>query len=428
MGQTRMQAIGARGLAVLVRLALVLGLAALWPADPGSAAPLTAETVAVETDADTTIFRLGLSAKAPFTATAMSDPYRIVVEFPDVHFKLSDDEGKKGAGLIERFRFGASAPGKSRVVLHLKGPAKIVGSALVPRASGPPLAFELTLAATDAAGFAAAARSASAAPSEDVFPILAPPKPGEIDECKIRQLVVLDAGHGGIDSGAVSPKGTREKDVVLAFAKVLRDKLKKTGKYRVMMTRDTDVFIPLKGRVAFAATNRACLFLSLHADSADDRRYYAVRGGTVYTRSERASDEEAARTALKENAADEAAGMELPTEEADPVSSMLEELWGDETREHNVWLANMLVPSLKAKTKMTGEPHRQAAFYVLKSPLTPSALIELGFISNKEDEKDLKSEAWRDQVADGIVDAVNRFFEERRDRSPVSGDWLPAEN
>ena len=337
--------------------------------------------------------------------------------------------GNKGAGLIERFRFGASAPGKSRVVLHLKGPAQ-------DRRLGPGAARLGAAARLRAACWPRPTPQASPpprkarahAPGEDVFPILAPPKPGEIDECKIRQLVVLDPGHGGIDSGAVSPKGTREKDVVLAFAKVLRDKLKKTGKYRVMMTRDTDVFIPLKGRVAFAASNRACLFLSLHADSADDRRYYAVRGGTVYTRSERASDEEAARTALKENAADEAAGMEMPSEESNPVSGILEEKWADETREHNVWLANMLVPSLKSKTKMTGEPHRQAAFYVLKSPLAPSALIELGFISNKEDEKDLKSEAWRDQVADGIVAAVNRFFEERRDRSPVSSDWLPAEN
>lgn len=411
--------------AVLARLVLIGALVFAVPARPGAAAPLRAETVAVEEDAETTIFRLGLSAKAPFTATPMADPYRIVVEFPDVQFKLGDAAGNKGQGLVERFRFGASAPGKSRVVLHLKGPAKIVRQGFVIRAAGQPLAFEIAMTPTDAQGFAEAA--ASAPPSEDVFPILAPPKPADIDECKIRQLIVLDPGHGGIDSGAVSPKGTQEKDVVLAFAKVLRDKLKKSGRYRVLMTRDTDVFIPLKGRVAFAANNRACLFLSLHADSADDRRYLAVGGGTVYTRSERASDEEAAKTALKENAADEAAGMSMPKEEADPVSSMLEGLWDEETKEHNFWLADILVPKLKAKTRMTSEPHRQAAFFVLKSPLTPSALVELGFITNRQDEQNLKSEAWRDKVADGIVAGIDRFFKDRGEQTPIPGAWLPAE-
>jgi N-acetylmuramoyl-L-alanine amidase len=416
---------GTGRLAWVVR-GLIVAVVVLGGAIPAPAAGLVADMVAIETDETATIFQLGLSGKAGFTATTMADPYRIVVELPDVHFKLKDDAGAKGRGLIERFRFGASAPGKSRIVLDLSGPAKIERMAIVPRASGSPLALELRLVATDAQSFADAA--ASATPGEDIFPILTPPKPGDIDECKIRQLIVLDPGHGGIDSGAISPKGTMEKDVVLAFAKVLRDKLKATKRYRVLMTRDTDVFIPLKGRVNFAAANRACLFLSLHADSADDRRYYAVRGGTVYTRSDRASDEESARTALKENAADEAAGMSVPSDDLDPVSSWLEELWGKETAEHTVWLANILVPKLKAKTKMTGEAHRQAAFYVLKSPLTPSALIELGFISNKEDEKELKSETWRDQVADGIVAAVDQFFKERRERLPIPDAWQPAEN
>ncbi len=405
---------------------LALTLCATLGARAARAADLVSESVSIAQDAGETVFRLGLSAKAGFTATALADPYRIVVELPDVQFKLKDDAGSRVEGLIERFRFGASAPGKSRVVLHLTGPARIAHAKLVPQASGSPLVLEIALTPTGAENFIETA--ATSTPGEDVFPILTPPKPGDIDECKIRQLVVLDPGHGGIDSGAISPKGTNEKDVVLAFAKVLRDKLKKTSKYRVMMTRDTDVFIPLKGRVSFATSNRACLFLSLHADSADDRRYYGVRGGTVYTRSERASDEEAARTALKENAADEAAGMSMPSEEQDPVASMLEEMWGAETKEHNNWLANILVPKMRQKTKMTGEPHRQAAFFVLKSPLTPSALIELGFISNKEDEKELKSEAWRDKVADGIVAAIDRFFKERRERLPIPSDWMPAEN
>ncbi len=414
---------GAAGSLVLV---LIWALALLAANRSAQAAGLVSDSVLIEAAAGETVFRLGLSAKVGFTATALADPYRIVVELPDVHFKFKDDAGTRASGLIERFRFGASAPGKSRIVLHLTGPAKIAHAKLVPQASGPPLVLEIALTPTGPESFFETA--ATSTPGEEVFPILTPPKPGDIDECKIRQLVVLDPGHGGIDSGAISPKGTKEKDVVLAFGKVLRDKLKKSGKYRVTMTRDTDVFIPLKGRVSFATSHRACLFLSLHADSADDRRYYGVRGGTVYTRSERASDEEAARTALKENAADEAAGMSMPSEEQDPVASMLEEMWGAETKEHNNWLANILVPKMRQKTKMTGEPHRQAAFFVLKSPLTPSALIELGFISNKEDEKELKSEEWRDKVADGIVAAVDRFFKERRERLPIPSDWMPAEN
>ncbi|MEZ5924151.1 MAG: N-acetylmuramoyl-L-alanine amidase [Hyphomicrobiaceae bacterium] len=422
-----MQEAGIRRFALVARfvaaVAAVLLGQGLW-APPLLASALIADGAAIAAKSGTTTFRLGLSGKANFTATALANPYRIVVELPNIDFKLDDGAGTKGGGLIEKFRFGASAPGKSRIVLHLTGPAKIKRAEIVPRASGSPLAFEIELVATDSQHFTEVA--ATATPGEDAFPILTPPKPGEIDECKIRQLVVLDPGHGGIDSGAVSPKGTKEKDMVLAFALLLRDKLKSTGRYRVLMTRDTDIFIPLKQRVAFAASNRACLFLSLHADSADDRRYQGVRGGTVYTRSDRASDEEAARTALKENAADEAAGMSVPSEEVDPVSNWLEELWGQETAAHNTWLANILVPELRRKTKMTREPHRQAAFYVLKSPLTPSALIELGFISNRQDEQELKSETWRAQVASGIVAAIDRFFKERRERP--SDAWLPAEN
>jgi N-acetylmuramoyl-L-alanine amidase len=417
--------ISGRGVLARLLVAFVTLLGGLQ-AHAARAGSLVIDQASVEVEGRSTVFQLGISAKAGFTATTMVDPYRIVLELPAVDFKLGEKTGASGRGLVSRFRFGASAPGRSRIVIELTGPVRIERSEIVARASGGPLALELTLVPTDARSFADAA--ATQTPGEDIFPILTPPKPGDIDECKIRQVIVLDPGHGGIDSGAVSPKGTKEKDVVLAFAKVLRDKLKATGRYRVRMTRDEDVFVPLKGRVRFATDNRACLFLSLHADSADDRRYFAVRGGTVYTRSERASDEEAARTALKENAADEAAGMSVPSAELDPVSSWLEEKWGDETAEHTLWLANILVPRLKAKTQMTREAHRQAAFFVLKSPLTPSALIELGFITNREDERDLKDDGWRAKVAEGIVEAIDRFFKERRERLPIPGDWLPAEN
>jgi N-acetylmuramoyl-L-alanine amidase len=229
--------------------------------------------------------------------------------------------------------------------------------------------------------------------------------------------VVLDPGHGGVDSGAKSANGVLEKNVVLAFAKRLRQKLEASGRYQVHMTRDDDTFLPLKERVRFAREKGAGLFISLHADyfptEIDD-----ARGATVFTLSEKASDDEARALAAKENLSDAIAGVELPDDSDEVVTNILIDLAQRETNNRSVVMARSIVGELAAKGRLHTRQLRSAGFRVLKAPDVPSVLLELGFLSNEEDEKQLTSEAWRDRMAGAIRDAVESYFKERLARAP----------
>src|SRR5262249_21621935 len=197
-----------------------------------------------------------------------------------------------------------------------------------------------------------------------------------------RHLVIIDAGHGGVDPGTHGQSGILEKDLVLAVAKELRKVLESTGRYRVQLTRDSDVFIPLRERVNIARAARGDLFVSLHADSNDHRE---IRGASVYTLSEDASDREAAILAEKENIADLVAGVDL-TGETNPVASILIDLAQRDTMNRSLRFAETVIGRLPAATSVQPvKPHRSAGFAVLKAPDIPSALIELGYLTNVKD-------------------------------------------
>jgi len=217
---------------------------------------------------------------------------------------------------------------------------------------------------------------------------------------------MLDPGHGGVDSGTISPSGALEKDVVLAFAFELKKKLEASGKVDVAMTRQDDTFVPLGDRVRIARDQAADLFVSIHADSV---RQNDVRGATIYTLSDRASDQEAAALADKENASDAVAGLDLDRQ-TDEVSDILIDLTRRETKNFSVSFANNLVSELSSTTRMIRNPHRFAGFRVLKAPDVPSVLVEIGYLSNEQDEKLLTSAEWRGRVTDAIGAAVTRFF------------------
>jgi N-acetylmuramoyl-L-alanine amidase len=226
-----------------------------------------------------------------------------------------------------------------------------------------------------------------------------------------RPLMVIDPGHGGIDNGTRAASGEMEKTIVLEFSLRLRDKIEKTGKYRVLMTRTDDTFVALRERVQFARTRQAALFISIHADALR-RREGDAQGATVYTLSERASDARAARLAEVENRADVIAGLDLSTEEKD-VADILVDLARRETKTFSMQFAQTVVGTLRSAARLHQHPLKSASFVVLKAPDVPSVLVELGYVSNKADLKALISAEWREHTADAIVRAVDAFLSPR---------------
>jgi N-acetylmuramoyl-L-alanine amidase len=226
-----------------------------------------------------------------------------------------------------------------------------------------------------------------------------------------KPVIVIDPGHGGADSGAKGVHGEDEKEIVLAVGKILRDKLARSGRYKVVMTRADDTFIPLEERTAMARANKAELFISLHADYIPKREGDA-RGATVYTVSVRASDREAARLAEKENKADLIGAPGLK-KQSDDIVNILYDLTHRETQNFSALFQRTLVGQMKTGgILLHQDAMRSAGFVVLKSPNVPSVLVELGYVSNADDVKNLTSDAWRNKAADSIAAAVDTFFAE----------------
>jgi N-acetylmuramoyl-L-alanine amidase len=226
-----------------------------------------------------------------------------------------------------------------------------------------------------------------------------------------RPIIVLDPGHGGIDNGAVAGNGAMEKDIVLEFSATLRDQLERPGKYRVVMTRTDDTFIPLVDRVRMARIRQAALFVSIHADAIGKGEGEA-QGATIYTLSETASDAEAGRLAETENRADVIAGIDMSHEPGD-VADILIDLAQRETKAFSLHFAKTLVADMKKVARMHKNPLKSAGFKVLKAPDVPAVLIELGYVSSKDDLKQLTSEAWRAKTAAAIRSAIDNFFSTR---------------
>jgi N-acetylmuramoyl-L-alanine amidase len=220
--------------------------------------------------------------------------------------------------------------------------------------------------------------------------------------------VVLDPGHGGIDTGTKGPSGEQEKDIVLDFAKRLRERIEALGKYRVVMTRSDDTFVPLADRVRIARDAGASLFISIHADWLS-RKEGDAQGATIYTLSETASDPAAARLAEEENRADVIAGVDLKDEPND-VAGILIDLAQRETKSFSVQFAHKLEGAMKSATRMHKEPLKSAGFRVLRAPDVPSVLVELGYVSNKDDLRSLLSDTWRDHTADSMASAIDGYF------------------
>jgi N-acetylmuramoyl-L-alanine amidase len=376
-----------------------------------------ASDVRLAGDVKQTRFVLDLDKAIPFRAFALADPYRVVVDLPQINFRLGAGAGTAGRGLIKAFRYGLVMPGGSRIVFDLTGPAKIAKSYVLEAANGQPPRLVLELEEIDRASFA---QSLTAEGRPDLKPAIAdvtaavpavastPAKAAAAPD--LRPVIVIDPGHGGIDNGTQA-SGTTEKELVLGFGLALRDRIEKSGKYRVVMTRTDDTFVPLADRVKAARAQSAALFVSIHADALP-RREGDAQGATIYTLSDKASDAEAERLADMENKADAIGGVNL-TEEPTEVADILIDLAQRETRTFSNRFARLLMGEMKTTVRMHKHPLKSAGFKVLKAPDVPSVLIELGYVSNKGDLEHLVSEDWRSRTVGSMAQAIDAFFAKR---------------
>jgi N-acetylmuramoyl-L-alanine amidase len=367
-------------------------------------------------DAKQTRFILDLDKPIQFRAFALADPYRVVVDIPQISFKLAAGTGIAGRGLVKAFRYGLVMPGGSRIVFDLTGPAKIASSYVLEAANDQPPRLVLELTEVDRTAFmqllatearpdlrpAIADANAPAQPAQPAKPA-GPPDP--------RPVVVIDPGHGGPDNGTQAGGSEfMEKNLVLTFGLALRDRIEKSGKYRVVMTRTDDTFVPLDERVRIARAQSAALLVSIHADALP-RGEGDAQGATIYTLSEKASDAKAERLAEAENRSDAIGGVTMTEEPV--VADILIDLAQRETRTFSNRFARVLMNEMKTTVRMHQHPLKSAGFRVLKAPDVPSVLVELGYVSNKGDRDHLVSESWRNRTAGAMSQAIEAFLAKR---------------
>lgn len=375
-----------------------------------------------------TRFVIGLDKPAQFQVFSLSNPNRVIVDLPDVRMQLpSQDDSGKPAGLVKSFRSGLSAPGKSRIVIDVTAPVIVESAKLEPAKDGKSQRLALEIVPADSAKPGARRVLKQGPPSglgaAGIQPPLPKPaiKPAARAASAFKQVIVIDPGHGGHDSGA-QKFGTVEKDVVLAFGKTLRDRLEATGRYKILMTRDEDKFVDLDERRAFGERNHAALFIAVHADYASTK----ASGATIYSLRDSVARD------LKQSAKGDVAEKVLSAKEVEKVKAASGDLGAirsilgdlaarevDATKERTSVFTRAVIEEMGASTSMRDDPDQQAAFRVLKTAQFPSVLIELAYVSNREDAKNLKSDTWREKVAESIVTAVDNYFSHQLARLPM---------
>ena len=387
----------------------VLFLLAGFRLPVADAADMPVATAArVAGDETRTRFVADLTVPVGYTVYVMANPYRVMIDLPQVAFSLPDGAGENARGLVTRYRFGPVDDGHSRIVLDTDGPVLIDKAFLQKPKDGQPARIVVDIVRTTQETFDAQLAAENETDAAEATPQDTPPDSGKAAPPVIRErkLVVIDPGHGGIDPGAIGVKKTKEKDVVLAFGLKLKSVLEASGTVDVVMTRSDDRFLTLRERVKVARENEADLFIAIHADTV---RGGDARGATIYTLSEKASDAEAEALAHKENRADIIAGVDLEVENKE-VTDILIDLAQRESKTHSLVFAKKAVAEMAPVTAFTGKPMRSAGFMVLKAADVPSVLIELGFLSSRQDESQLTSPEWQTKVANAMGRAIETYF------------------
>jgi N-acetylmuramoyl-L-alanine amidase len=401
-------------------LAVLLGF--LGGGQGAFAADLQVDSIRLGAHESHTRFVLDLSREVNVRVFTLADPYRVVIDLPETDWPETDRDGPRasgtdGRGLVKGYRYGLFRPGNSRLVVDMTGPAKVARIFNLKPGNDKGHRLVVDLAPVSRTDFLTTAGWPKEALEPRVASDPVPLRQPSQEPKRSRYIVAIDAGHGGIDPGAVGRSGLREKTVSLGVAQRLKKTLMATGRYDVVMTRDSDIFHSLRDRVAIARKAKADLFISLHADTIKNR---SVRGAAIYTLSENASDKEAGELASKENRSDIIAGVDT-SEVSSEISIILIELSQREAKNRSAHFAELLTPQMAKKTKLLRNTHRFAGFRVLKAPDVPSVLIELGYMSNRDDEKNLRSSAWQNGMAAAIASGVDDYF-----KSSENGDMRQA--
>ncbi|CAN7429707.1 N-acetylmuramoyl-L-alanine amidase [Pararhizobium sp. LjRoot235] len=364
-------------------------------------APLLAYGPRIAGDSARTRVVIDFDRKPVFFVHYVANPTRVIVDLPETSFGLKPDD-LTARGLFSEIRYGAMGAGSARVVLTANKPVEITVADVKADEEG--RGFRLVLDAERVteerfSGLLEEQKWTGTVSAIKAGRVIDPPATGQF-------VIAVDAGHGGIDTGAVgSETKMEEKSVTLAFAGDLMETLNKEAGVKAFLTREKDEFLSLPERVQIARQHGANLFISVHADTLKQRD---IRGATVYTISDKASDHLAANLAERENLSDEIAGITLQSEPAE-VADILIDLTRRETQAFSVNLARSVVSSFEGQINLINNPHRHAGFRVLQAPDVPSILLELGFLSNKQDEKLLVDPLWRKKVAGLLAGAVRNY-------------------
>ncbi|MDO4184635.1 MAG: N-acetylmuramoyl-L-alanine amidase [Rhodospirillales bacterium] len=344
----------------------------------------------------------------------LDNPKRLVIDVDGTNVARSIENTKDKNNIVGRVRVGTLDGTKKRIVFDLQKPVTIKKAfMLAPQSNfNWRLAIDVNVASErDFASKVGQGHAVSNGTKNKSTSSVTPIKANNNNNAK--KIVVIDAGHGGHDPGAIGYSGVYEKNITLAAAKELKRQLDKEGKYKVFLTRSTDIFIPLRDRVKIARKHNADLFISLHADSATNRN---AKGLSVYTLSETASDKEAEALAERENKVDIIAGVNM-FEQSKEVNDVLISLAQRETRNRSSEFARCIELEMRKSVQLISDTHRFAGFAVLKAPDVPSVLLEMGYLSNKNEERLLRQESYRRKLASSAVKAINRYFEDMKHKS-----------
>jgi len=399
-----------------------------------------------------------LDEAVSYDVFTLEHPDRLVLDLPEVRWAPRGTIEPPPGGLVQRIRHGRFKEGTTRIVVDCARAPAVRDVSLAAAAAG---RWRLTVDLADGAARAEASASAAAPPATQSAAPEPPPSPAEpllIGATGLPQgdvgperrpsaasgaltpptlapptlapptatafaaprprpaaprrpvvptwVVAIDPGHGGQDPGAIGPGGVYEKTLTLAAARALREELAELRRYKVVLTRNRDTFVPLRDRIAIARAAGADLFVSLHADKTENP---SIRGLSIYTLSERASDAEAAALAEKENKVDLLSGVRLRGESQE-VTNILIDLAQRDTMNQSAQMASLLVRELRDETALLPKTHRFAGFAVLKAPDVPSALIELGYLSNSSDQSLLQDPVHRRRLARAIARAIDGYF------------------
>ena len=352
-----------------------------------------------------------LAARTEFSFVSMSGPDRLAVDVRAATMSVPEPSGKPGGeeGMISEYLVEQAGPDRVRTTLTLSAPAQVQQDYVLAAFEDQPARLVVDIIPATAEEFAANVAKALEVSSAVAPAVTASSTPAGGSELPLatKPLVVLDPGHGGIDSGAETAKGIKEKDIVLAFTLRLQELLVDSGRFDVALTRDDDTFLRLEERVALARANKADIFISIHADSFQQPQ---IRGASVYTRDENATDVLDKVLADNENKTDVIAGFSMP-QMAPQVVDILLDLMRREMRHHSFSLAQSIVHQLEPSVELRRFPVRQADFFVLQAPDVPSVLVELGFLSNADDMANLMQGDWQDRTAEALARGISTYFD-----------------